>query len=530
MTPQKIGDRLTRLREEWPVRSMTDDVMARVRNLELPVTSLRRPRRHALAAAGLGAAAVGFAVAWIYVASSPKTLMAAVQEGLSHSRSAHLILTRTDDQGKSHRAQAWYRRDEGFRVESPEGVIVDDGKYEWTWATPADKDKELIVIRQPGDKVSFTRWITQWLALPDVRTGSRTRLLEEDRVIDGVPCQAMILTPPTHDPDLPPSVNPPAVRAIALADAGQRVHEITVQANKNDHWQPGLTIRIEYDSDVPSERVSLRLPEGARVIDAETAFTEYYPLDKALARIELGGLLFGVHDVRPLKDGEGYYVVSSVRGTPEYLKNYPPARRRVNMNVPVILDVASQPRWKQLGDAYDRIAIAEATREGVEVSWWLVIPRRYFVVKNGKKEFLPASSANDADRLDKSPGKVRIPLEATYRDRAHLDRNGAMQSVFKWIDVPVPSDVGPETLEHIAARARRDVLVMVRGNLGGLFGIASETPRQPRNLRPISSFDPDRMTDADFTIAIQRGIDDLRSLDECHEIAPDEPAPRNGEK
>jgi len=31
-----------------------------------------------------------------------------------------------------------------------------------------------------------------------------------------------------------------------------------------------------------------------------------------------------------LKDGEGFYVVSSVRGTPGLLKTYPPHRRPVN--------------------------------------------------------------------------------------------------------------------------------------------------------------------------------------------------------
>jgi hypothetical protein len=530
MISDDVDDRLSRLREEWPVASITENVMARVRTLEDSEISPRRPRRRALAAAALAAVCVGLGMAWIYVASTPSTLMAAVQDSLARASSAHLILTQTDEQGKTHRADAWYRRDHGFRIESPEGVLVDDGKYEWSWAATSDKDKESIVIRQPSDKVNFARSISQWLAFPDVQIGSRTRQPEADRTIGGVPCQALIVTPPAHDPDLPRGSPPAPVRMLVLADAGQRVHEITVQVKKKDTWHPGMGIRVEYDVDVPLDRVALRLPDGARVIDPETAFTDRYPLDKALARMELGGLLFGVHDVRPLKDGEGFYVVSSVRGTPEYLKRYPPARRRVNMSIPVMLEVAFQPRWKQLGDGYDRITLAEVSREDVQFAWWLIIPRRFFMVKGGKKEFLTAKAGDDADRLDQSPGKVRIPLEATYFDKAFRDKSGAMQSVFKWVEVPLPSSAVPEDLERVAGRVRREILVMVRGNLGCLFGVASQTPDEPRNPRAISGFDADRITDADFTAAIQRAIDDMRAMDERWDLNPGGMAPGNGEE
>ena len=165
----------------------------------------RRPRRRALATAAAAAVCAGLGVVWTYVASTPSTLMAAVQDSLVRSQSAHLILTQTDDQGKTHRADAWYRRDDGFRIESPAGVLVDDGKYEWSWASTSDKDNESLVIRQPSNKVNFARSISQWLAFPDVQIGSKTRLPEADRMIGGVPCQALVVTPPAHDPDLPPA-------------------------------------------------------------------------------------------------------------------------------------------------------------------------------------------------------------------------------------------------------------------------------------------------------------------------------------
>ncbi len=177
--------------------------------------------------------------------------MAALQDGLVRSRSAHLILSRSDGKGQTYRSQGWYRRGEGLRLESPAGVLVDDGKFEWSWATTNDKNAETIVVRQPSEKVSFARSITQWLNLPDVRSGSRTRLPEKDRTIDGVPCQAFSLPPPAEEPGLFRRAMPPAMRAIILVDAGERLVEVTAQIEKDGRWESGITIQIEYDADVP---------------------------------------------------------------------------------------------------------------------------------------------------------------------------------------------------------------------------------------------------------------------------------------
>ncbi len=254
------------------------------------------------------------------------------------------------------------------------------------------------------------------------------------------------------------------------------------------------------------------------MIDPESAFTDRFPFESALARVELGGLLFGVHDVRPLKDGEGYYVVTSVRGTPAHSK-YPPPGGACEY------ERARGPRRRDAttvetnGNTFDRIVIADAVREGVEVHWWLLIPRRLVILKNGQKELVSSEPGGGPDRLDAVPGTVRIPLEANYWHDALRESNGAMGGVFKWVDVPRPAESAPESLEQLAGRARRDILVMVQGNLGGLFGVASGTQKQPRDPRPLSRLTADETTDADFAAAIQRAIDDMRALDEQYDPA-----------
>ena len=122
--------------------------------------------------------------------SQPTTLLAAVQDGLKRARSAHVVLTAWADGGAVHKAEIWYRRDEGLRVESPEQVIVEDGKFQWSWKTGA-AGGELVVLRQrsPG---FFSTQLPGMLALPDVPSDwSRTRSPELDREVDGKPCQGI---------------------------------------------------------------------------------------------------------------------------------------------------------------------------------------------------------------------------------------------------------------------------------------------------------------------------------------------------
>ncbi len=132
MTSNDLEDRLERLRSEWPAGSIVENVMARIET-ETPGLVRRRHRLFAgLAASGLVAA---LGLAWLIVASQPTTLLAAVQDGLKRARLAHLVITAWDDRDAAQRAEIWYRRDEGLRFESPEQVIVEDGKTQWSWQT-----------------------------------------------------------------------------------------------------------------------------------------------------------------------------------------------------------------------------------------------------------------------------------------------------------------------------------------------------------------------------------------------------------
>jgi hypothetical protein len=483
---------------------MVNDVMARIGPAAL---GRRRPTRRlfaGLAASGLLAA---MGLAWLIVASRPTTLLAAVQDGLEQARSAYLAITVRDDQGAEHRAEIWYRRGEGLRFESPEQVIVEDGKFQWSWRPGAIEGNPLVMRQRSAG--FFTTQLPSMLAMPDVPADwKRDRTPALDRAVDGHACGGYTVSLPGG-----------AHHALVLAETDGRIREIDIEQRGADGtWRRERAIRIDYDVPVPAEKVALRLPAGAQVVDRDEAFEGRYPLEQALHQVELGGLILAVHDVHALQDREGFYVVSSVRGTPAFLEKYPPRRRPVNPEL-VAIDVAFQPGGNgSQGGKYIRIVLGSATRGGVEFSWWLVVPRRFFEIKDGQRIFLPENDESampgEPGRLDDLPGVARVPLSATYWDEKHRDPNGTQQGVSTWAAVPLP-DRPPATLVDVASRARRDVLLM---GSGGLLGIATDAQPGGDPLKPMSHFAPEAISDADFAAAVQRGLDDLRQLDEVHAV------------
>jgi hypothetical protein len=184
------------------------------------------------------------------------------------------------------------------------------------------------------------------------------------------------------------------------------------------------------------------------------------------------------------------------------------------------------------GGKYDLLVLGNANREGVEFSWWVVFPRRSFLVKDGRREFLPENDTpampGEPGRLDDLPGKARVPLSATYWDDKHRDARGVQQTVSTWAEVPLPPDRPPATWDDVAARARRDLLVMGVGGAGWLKGVAADTKPDGPTGRGISGFAPESISDADFAAAVRRGLDDMRGWDEVRAPGPEDMLPPRG--
>ena len=68
---------------------------------------------------------------------------------------------------------------------------------------------------------------------------------------------------------------------------------------------------------------------------------------------------------------------------------------------------------------------------------------------------------------------------------------------------------------------------MGAGDVGWLHGVAADTNADGPNLRGMSSFKPDAISDADFAAVVRRGLDELRRLDEVHMPGPADAVPQS---
>lgn len=494
MTHENLEDQLLHLAAAWPMASVAETVMARVENLQV-APARRRLRRGSQFALIASAVAVMVASATWLTFATPRTLQAQVQQALAETEAAHVIISSVDENGVRHQGEIWYSSEHGFRAESPDEIIVDDGKQQLSWRPVAEPGEVIVSRRASGDAISM---ITESFQFDTIPLGwNRTRASEFDRELNGAACLGYIVTP------LAPNV----FRLLILTDPQQRIVWVKDQRQANGEWKSGREVSIEYDAPVPPEKFVADFPGGARIVDADGLLDKRFPLDKALATTAAGGLLFAVHDVCRV-DGDMFFVLSSVRGTPEYLKQNPPKRRRLNLQVS-ILDVANQPETPGNGDGYNRATLATAESEGVHYLWWLAISRRYYSIDDGVQ-----TPRNEAPSLEVEPGGVRLPLQAIYRaPRA------------KWttavVEVDLPAELQPTSLVKLAGRVRRDVL-SIREDVGAL--VTMHGGLQDNRMEFLQ---PGDVTDADFAQAITEQLQWLHSLDEVawppEEIGLDSP-------
>ncbi|MGH7139976.1 MAG: hypothetical protein ACREHD_29910, partial [Pirellulales bacterium] len=340
MSHQELESELIALGNRWPAPSVKEKVMAKI--ISETASPACRPRGRFRIGVWLTAASLLLA-AILTVAltlAKPRTLHAQVVADLNSTSVAHMTISALDDRGVRRQGDVWYSHERGFRLETPDETTVDDGKQQWTWRTvPAGENTIVSRRASPGTAAMISEMFRLGTAPADWH---RQRAKEHDREIAGSACEAFVVEPPAQQvlsddgSTFVREQHPP--RLIVLRDLRERIVRVDEQRQVDGRWQPGRQISIEYDADVPPEKFAANYPAGARVIDASGALAERFPLERGLATAEAGGLLFAVHEAFRGED-DTWYVVSSVRGTPEYLKSHPPQRRRLNLQT-VVLDVA----------------------------------------------------------------------------------------------------------------------------------------------------------------------------------------------
>ncbi len=238
-------------------------------------------------------------------------------------------------------------------------------------------------------------------------------------------------------------------------------------------------------------------------------FDEHYPLSQALATQEREGLLLSIHELVPFENG-GYFVITSVRGTPEFLAKYPPSRRRLRP-LETTIDVADHATSGPMLDGL-QLMLARADKHGIQYVWWLMLPRRYFGVVDGKR--VPVDSVNylEPGMFPVGEEKVRIPFRGFYWSDRLKDERGVLKGFLAWLEMPVPRDRLAATLADVAARTRNEMRVIQQGSYATMFGGGPGTARGA-----LDHFDPDRITDAAYEAALKQQIEWFQGMNEVRE-------------
>ena len=437
MSNLDIEKQLAQLSEDWPGRSVANSVLRRLEEQPLPMpkqkdrkaSSVNQSSQHGRRLVrwlGGAAAAVALLVLGWHL-SAPQTLHAALQRSLEEAKSWHIQMKSFDGNNEQGTVEAWYHRDFGMRLQHGNQITVDDGKLSHSWSTHSAAQTR--VVRRPSmDGIAM---ISQLVNLADIpRDWQRRRTKDQDSETDGKPYFAWTYVYTGQSLAHP-------TRIIVWVDEDERPRKLAWQEQTDDVWTLRREMLVSYEAPVEPTKFALDYPANAKVFDVKEQLAGRFPIENALAKVERDGLLFAVHDLLPIDD-RSYYVVSSVRGTSAYLKQYPPRKRRVNLDY-TALDVAHQSHSHGSCGTGHKVLLHGMEWQGVDYMWYLFVPGKRQRPTNGAAE-----------------GFVRLPLFASHWHEQQKDERGVQKATRCDLDVRVNLN-NTSSLEEVVAKARTDM-------------------------------------------------------------------------
>lgn len=471
MSNTEIQQQLERLATQWPGESVAAEVVSQLSDSPIhPVLPSRKIDFRLYSWIGVVATVVVFAASlWI---SMPRSMQSALQDNLQNA-SRWYALKEVFDEGETTTGEVWFDRDHGFRLHGMGQVTVDDGKVSHSWSL---NSKETTVLKRPSmDGITMTAEMFDVSKIPS--DWKKRRSEDLDREVGGVGCRAYVVSIPRQAADNRDQ------RSVLLLDSSERLRQLISQTRLQDSWQLASRMTIDYEREIPASTFQLDFPADARIVDVQSGLENRFPVNQAVATGEKDGLLFAIHDLVSLDDGS-YYVVSSVRGTPDYLTKFPPTRRPLNLNY-TALDVVSQLGSHGSVDGGTQVMMYNMEWQGVHYLWWVMTP-------NDRGTGTPS-------RLSAQPDNVRIPLVGNHLHKDRRDHRGVQLQTRLALMVPLVGDQ-KSSLEQVVANARTD-MQLVSSALGE-FGSLPIAGAADANTVVFTSFD--QITDAGYAKELRK--------------------------
>jgi hypothetical protein len=435
---------LQRLGNEWPAdRSLVDGVMREIESQSI------RPKLRPLALPlimksllAIAASLAVLAVLW-WTLHRDNTLYAQAIDGIRRALTFHMTTTVQPDADKPTQQvmQSWYVRGVGFREEVGPEVRLGNQRNFWRYV----KDSKLAIRSQSRDVDRIVDRMLDNETLQLLKQEQLEWYPAGDLNIDGQPCRAYVMAKIERAAD--PDWQSGRKRMVILLDDQSRIVRAVAEFRSDNHWVPQYTTDWKYDVQVDPALFEPHFGDDVRIVDADEVFDEFVDLQKAVYREERSGLWYAIHRADRFEGG-GILVVSSVRGTAETLKKYPlTPPRPIQPGLFFSEGPADNYRASPQGDGFFRIDLATADYQGIDVRWWVLVPR-----------------GTPPNHFDVAPGKVKLPVGITPRGKFakanFADESGVIQHLTWDIVLDLPEPKSLPTLDEIARRVYADQIAL----------------------------------------------------------------------
>lgn len=440
MTPEhEITEQLAELGRTWPTdTTFVEGVMRRIAALppQVPdkVTGWKRWRRLLVGMAVMLLLGLG---AWQFFLpeSRHSQLYAQVLKAARKVETIHEVAQIIEDGKPMATAnEMWFARGRGFAVRNGEFTRIDDGKFFWQYV---EGNKFAARSRSQGTDAL----LDQALDIKGELNQLCRRLPEGDRTIDGRRCQCYQLA------------IPPERRAVGYDDQGKTLiflsEDFLVRRVETDRIVAEKKIRLvrtwEYDVPVPPDVFRPAFPAEVAIVDSDEVFDRLTDVRSAVSVEERNGLTFAVHRAERFENG-GILLMTSVRGTAETLKKYPLERRMIQTGLYFTEPTAQNWQASPQGHGFFRITLASTNHQGINVQWWLIVPR-----------------GRAPDWFEVAPGECKLEFGITPNGKyasEHKDDRGVIHHITWQQTIPVPRPEKMPTLARIAENAYADVSLL----------------------------------------------------------------------
>jgi len=445
MIKDSLQQQLTQLGNKWPTNELfVDDVMAKLAEVPQLATNPPRSKTRILRLSYCTAAAlmVGFGFWW--TSSLPSTgsvLYAQVMQAMKKVQSLHgVVFVQTEEGILTQVGETWFARNQGFVVKSTEHTRIDNGIYFWEFvkgSSTASRTKS-----QGTDEL-----LDQALDFREELERDCERYPAGDRVIEGMryPCYQL-----TFHGDAKPAdssfLDFDKRRTFVFINSGSLLKRMESQENIAGEWRTRIVRTWEYDVPVDPKMFEPHFAEGVQILDKEEAFEQLTTVEGSIHSEQREGLVFAIHQAKRFENG-GVLLRTSVRGTDKTLEKYPLTRRRVQPGLFVTDGPATNWSASPQGDGFFRLKLAEVNQRGVDVAWWVMVPR-------GRKP----------DWFENREGQVQLRLGITpkgeYAKANHADKRGVIHHI-SWdlaLDIPHPDNL--PSLSQIAKQVHSELKML----------------------------------------------------------------------